>query len=132
MKTLQDILEKLANKKLELDTDEWYDNYNKLIEILYACKNLTEKDDIDKIIAVLDEIEDECQNTSPYKSVFQLSKDQLTELKGYYYTQKHKNASWQELANINSYVSDSEIIKEYENTQFVDDDFFCSSGFVVD
>lgn len=132
MKTLQDILEKLANKKLELDTDEWYEMYHNLISILYDCRELTEKDDIDKIVAKLDDILDECQNTSPYKSVFQLSKDQLTELKGYYYTQKHKNASWQELANINNYVSDSEIIKEYKNTTFVDDDFFCSSGLVVE
>jgi len=132
MKTLQDILEKLANKQLSVDSKEWYDTYNKLISILYDCRELTDKDDIDKIVAELDDIHDNCLDIGEYKNVFQLSKDQLTELKGFYYTQKHKNASWQELANINNYVSDDEIVREYESTLFVDDDFFCSSGFVVD
>lgn len=65
-------------------------------------------------------------------TVYDLNKDQLTELKQNYYVQlldeRGESPSQYELANIDDYVSDEEIFDEYAGTDFVPDDFFCSAG----
>lgn len=60
-------------------------------------------------------------------SVKELTREQLIELKqNYYCNVLNNNASYGELANIDSLVSDTEIFNEYEGITFVNDDFFCS------
>lgn len=60
-------------------------------------------------------------------SVKELTREQLIELKqNYYCNVLNNNASYSELANIDSLVSDTEIFNEYEGITFVNDDFFCS------
>ena len=64
--------------------------------------------------------------------VYDLNRDQLTELKQNYLTQKldeqGDGISYEELAFIDDYVSDEEIFEEYAGTEFVNDDFACSAG----
>lgn len=50
------------------------------------------------------------------------------ELKERFYTGKNDNGSWEELANVDNLVSDSEIFEEYRATTFTSDDFFCTCG----
>ena len=59
-------------------------------------------------------------------TVEELSKEQLEELKQRYYMERHENVSLSELIDINDYVTDEEIKKEYEGICFTDDDFFVS------
>lgn len=59
-------------------------------------------------------------------NVKELNRNQLEELKQRYYTEKNGNASYGELANINELVTDEEVMKEYDNVDFVEDDFFSS------
>lgn len=65
-------------------------------------------------------------------TVYDLNRDQLTELKQNYYTQlldeRGESPSYEELAFIDDYVSDEEIYDEYAGTDFVPDDFSCSAG----
>lgn len=56
-------------------------------------------------------------------TVYELNRDQLTELKQNYYTTIYNNVSYEELANIDNYVSDEEIYREYADYEFYDDDF---------
>lgn len=63
-----------------------------------------------------------------FKSVYQLSKDEMTELKTRYYAQTHDNMSYQDIVDIDNLVSDHEMHIIYLDTDFVDDDFFCNSG----
>lgn len=64
-------------------------------------------------------------------TVYELNRDQLTELKQNYYTQlldeRGESPSQYELANIDDYVSDETIYKYYEDTYFSADDFFSSA-----
>ena len=64
--------------------------------------------------------------------VTELSRDQLTELKERYYTERNENVSYGELANINELVTDAEIFKEYYFVDFVEDDFFCKGFSDID
>jgi hypothetical protein len=59
-------------------------------------------------------------------NIKQLNKEQLTELKQSYYTQKNDNVSYYELSIINDIVSDEKIFKEYNHIEFTEDDFSCS------
>lgn len=56
-------------------------------------------------------------------SVEELNKEQLEQLKQHYYTEKQENVSWEEIININDYVSNEEIIRAYSGINFVEDDF---------
>lgn len=61
--------------------------------------------------------------------VYDLNRDQLAELKARYYQDKvGYDLSYEELANIDAYVTDSEVYREYAGTIFTPDDFFCSAG----
>jgi len=60
-------------------------------------------------------------------TVYELNRDELTELKLHYYSKSHPDYSYSEMASINSLVSDKEIFEEYDNTTFTQDDFFCNS-----
>lgn len=60
-------------------------------------------------------------------TVYELNRDELTELKIHYYSESHPDYSYSEMASINSLVSDREIFEKYDNTTFTLDDFFCSS-----
>lgn len=59
--------------------------------------------------------------------VKELSREQLEELKQRYYCENN-NASWEDLANIDTLVSDEEIFEEYSMINFCNDDFCCSMG----
>ena len=56
-------------------------------------------------------------------TVKELNRSQLIELKQSYLCSKN-NTSWWDLANADHLVSDKLIYKLYENTEFVEDDFF--------
>lgn len=61
--------------------------------------------------------------------VYDLNRDQLAELKALYYADKvGYDLSYEELADIDAYVTDSEIYAEYAGTDFTPDDFFSSAG----
>lgn len=56
--------------------------------------------------------------------VKELTRSQLVELKQRYYTEKNGDVSYGELADINNIVTDNEIFEEYQNVDFVEEDFF--------
>lgn len=56
--------------------------------------------------------------------VKELTRSQLVELKQRYYTEKNGDVSYGELANIDNIVTDNEIFEEYQNVDFVEEDFF--------
>lgn len=62
--------------------------------------------------------------------VYELSKDEMLELKQHYYTEKMdelgQGVSYGELANIDELVTDKEIYLEYGSTEFCKDDFWCN------
>lgn len=61
--------------------------------------------------------------------VTELNRDQLTELKQRYYADATgRDLSYEELANIDFYVTDYDVQREYAHIDFVPDDFFCSAG----
>ena len=62
------------------------------------------------------------------RTVYQLTRDELQELKINYYSQ-NQEISYQEMLDIDDLVSDQEIQEAYRNTQFVTDDFFCNNHF---
>ena len=61
-------------------------------------------------------------------TVYQLNREQLTELKQHHYSKNHTNVSYDEMLSINTLVTDTEIYQEYEGTLFTKDDFFCNSN----
>jgi len=57
-------------------------------------------------------------------NVRELSRAQLLQLKANYYEERHpEGVSYGELANVDSLVSDKEIIEAYDGVDFVKDDF---------
>lgn len=58
-------------------------------------------------------------------TVYQLNRDELTELKQRYYSKIHTNISYSEMTSIDTLVTDNEIYVEYSDTTFTLDDFFC-------
>lgn len=65
--------------------------------------------------------------------VKELNRDQLIELKGKYldnkiYEEENRGASYGELAQADTLVTDKEIFEEYAGTDFVNDDFACTTG----
>ena len=57
-------------------------------------------------------------------SVYELSKNQLIELKQNYLFKRDENISYDKLLDADIIVSDEEIFNEYENVKFSEDDFF--------
>ena len=57
-------------------------------------------------------------------SVYELSKNQLIELKQNYLFKRDENISYDKLLDADIIVSDEEIFNEYENVEFSEDDFF--------
>ena len=57
-------------------------------------------------------------------SVYELSKNQLIELKQNYLCEVQKNVSYGELCDTDNIISDEEIFNEYGNVEFSEDDFF--------
>ena len=64
------------------------------------------------------------------KTVKELTRDQLVELKQNYLTQKMdekgESPSYGELAEADQTITDDEIFSEYDGTMFSEDDFMCS------
>lgn len=58
-------------------------------------------------------------------NIKQLSRDQLAEIKTQYYIWVcgHEDLSYEEIANIDNYVTDEEVFNEYAHCQFVPEDF---------
>lgn len=65
-----------------------------------------------------------------WRTVYDLNRDELTELKQSMYCRKLEAIgdcpSYGELAMIDDIVSDEEVYEEMEGYCFVDDDFFCN------
>ena len=66
-------------------------------------------------------------------SVYELSRDQITELKQTYLTNhllevEDRQPSWGELANADEIVSDAMVFETYDGVNFCDYDFCCSCG----
>lgn len=102
-------------------TDIYEDNGEKFVETevegkkkVYALKNV--------------KVKKSAKTKKIAKSVKELSREELIELKQSYYTNKNKNVSWGELADIDNLVSDEEIFEEYADTDFVDEDFSVNSS----
>ena len=57
-------------------------------------------------------------------SVYELSKNQLIELKQNFLFKRDENISYDKLLDADIIVSDEEIFNEYENVKFSEDDFF--------
>lgn len=83
---------------------------------------LKENEGIDELSLLLDKD----NSLSQLKSVKELSKDELAELKQRYYNELHTDVSLDELANINEIVTDKEVYDYYKNVSFVNDDFICN------
>lgn len=62
--------------------------------------------------------------------VTELTRDELTELKTRYYSdlldKRGESPSYGELAQIDALVTDEEVYEEYDDVDFVKDDFFCN------
>lgn len=57
-------------------------------------------------------------------TVYELTHDQMYELKQSYLCSRNNNASYDELIRADDIVSDEEIFSEYGNFEFSEDDFF--------
>ena len=57
-------------------------------------------------------------------TVYDLSREQLRQLKQRHLMEQGASLSWGELADIDSVISDEEIQEAYEGTDFVEEDFF--------
>lgn len=68
--------------------------------------------------------------------VHELSRDQLTELKGNYICEKNEErgegTSWGEIADADEIISDAEIFEAYAGYEFGNDDFSCTAGISED
>lgn len=56
-------------------------------------------------------------------TVYELTKDQMLELKQSYLCSRNNNVSYDELIRADDIVSDKEIFNEYGNFEFSEDDF---------
>ena len=68
---------------------------------------------------------------SDYKTLNELSAEQISELKQYYLCNvkyEDQGVSWGMLANADNIVSMEELEEEYGHVSFTDDDFFCSAS----
>ena len=59
-------------------------------------------------------------------SVYELSKNQLIELKQNYLCEVQKNVSYGELCDADNIISDEEIFQTYSCTDFSSKDFVCA------
>lgn len=59
-------------------------------------------------------------------SVYELSNNQLIELKQHYLCEVQENVSYEELCDADYIVSDEEIFEAYDCTDFSSDDFMCA------
>ena len=68
---------------------------------------------------------------SDYKTLNELSAEQISELKQFYLCNvkyEDQGVSWGMLANADNTVSMEELEEEYGHVSFTDDDFFCSAS----
>ena len=59
-------------------------------------------------------------------SVYELSKNQLIELKQNYLCEVQKNVSYGELCDADNIISDEKIFQTYSCTDFSSEDFMCA------
>jgi hypothetical protein len=59
-----------------------------------------------------------------YKSVRELTRDELIQLKQHVYNILNPSVSYGELAAVDELISDEEVYKMFASVAFVDDDFF--------
>ena len=69
--------------------------------------------------------------TKSEMSVYELSRDELIELKvryldNYLWETEHRSASYGEIADADEIVPDETVFEAYEGYTFVEDDFFCN------
>ena len=68
---------------------------------------------------------------SDYKTLNELSAEQISELKQFYLCNvkyEDQGVSWGMLVNADNTVSMEELEEEYGHVSFTDDDFFCSAS----
>lgn len=56
-------------------------------------------------------------------TVYELTEDQMYELKQSYLCKRDENISYDKLLDADIIISDEEIYREYENVEFSEDDF---------
>lgn len=65
-----------------------------------------------------------------YRTVRELSREELEELKSCYYMEKMDDLGekvyYSDLADVDELVTDEEVFEHYSHISFVDDDFFCN------
>lgn len=74
-------------------------------------------------------------------NVYELNREQLTELKGNYMIElaeegtfaevmgrDYDHPDWDDIANADKYVPDDVVFENYGHISFVPDDFFCTCG----
>ena len=57
-------------------------------------------------------------------SIYDLNREQLSQVKAAYLNEKSSSVYWSEICDADALVSDEQIINEYGNTTFSEDDFF--------
>jgi hypothetical protein len=57
-------------------------------------------------------------------TVRDLNRNQLSELKANYLNEKNSSVYWSEICDADSLVSDEQVMNEYKDTEFSEDDFF--------
>ena len=65
-------------------------------------------------------------------NVYELTRDQLIELKQHMLCECRDDVSYGELCEADDLISDAEVFKEYEGTSFTTDDFFCQASTEAD
>lgn len=105
--------------------DEYYDKEVSKITTLEKIQeycNIKNTKAMKKIITFLSE------RKVNKMTVMGLNKDQMNELKCRYYSEKtDEDLSYSEMLDIDKIVSDEEVINEYADTYFSEDDFTCNS-----
>lgn len=105
--------------------DYWYNNsdYKSMDDIHDMTRSIERA-----VNTMIYEIENESQK-GDLMIVYELSREQLTELKQNYYSDFFDGKlTWNKQACIDEFISDEDMFAIYGNTDFVNDDFAVSAG----
>lgn len=57
-------------------------------------------------------------------SIYDLNREQLSQVKAAYLNDRSNGLYWSEICDADSLVSDEQVMNEYKDTEFSEDDFF--------
>ena len=57
-------------------------------------------------------------------SIYDLNREQLSQVKAAYLNEKSSSVYWSEICDADTLVSDEQVMNEYKDTEFSEDDFF--------